>query len=119
MVELIARTRVRYGGKHLGTGRDRLGPFEVSVPGVLVEPGDPFAVDEPVAKDLIREGGAMTRVTAIAEARAIAGRGEPLPALYRTVEREARVEESPRDRLIAAYDEARAAGLEVTVEIAR
>jgi hypothetical protein len=116
MPELIARTRVKVGSKSLGTARDRIGPFDLSVKGKYVEPGDRFVVDEPVAEELVRNSAAMTISTAGHEARAIVSRGEELPDLYRTVAQEARRDETARERLDRAIAEARDAGLEVTVE---
>lgn len=115
MPTLVARTRVKFGSKAGSSGP--IG-FTVATRGRMIEPGAVFEVDDvQLAKRLISDGAAMTRATALEEARGISNRGEPIPDVYREVAAEAHVAVTPAERLNAAANEARAAGLDVRIEI--
>lgn len=115
-VTLIARHRLKFGS--LAGPRGPLG-LTIEQRGRSVEPGEEFEVGDELATRFLAEESAMTRATALDEARAISARGEMVPDLYRVVAAEAHVAVTPAERLNAAIDEARRAGLSVTVEVRR
>jgi nucleotide-binding universal stress UspA family protein len=93
MATLIAKTRIKFGSKVLS--RDARG-VALTEAGTSVAPGESFEVDEKTAKQMLEDGSAITQADARAKDR------DSMTA---------------EQKLQEAADEARAAGLTVSVTV--